>query len=101
MKTRFYPMKAISPCQGRAGGNRTHKVSPPEDFKSPASASSATAPRCNILKGPESGVKCWIADYSELSIGSYLLAPDSPTGSEVNKRGREMGLGARQGQYQT
>ena len=28
----------------RAGGSRTHKVSLPEDFKSPASANSATAP---------------------------------------------------------
>jgi hypothetical protein len=30
----------------RAGGGRTHTVSPPGDFKSPASANSATAPRC-------------------------------------------------------
>ena len=29
---------------GRAGGNRTHKVSLPADFKSAASANSATAP---------------------------------------------------------
>ena len=34
---------------GGAGGSRTHKKLPPEDFKSPASANSATAPHkyCN------------------------------------------------------
>ncbi len=37
------------PLFSRAGGNRTHKVLLPADFKSAASANSATAPTLYIL----------------------------------------------------
>src|SRR5512140_3664245 len=38
-----------------ASGGRTHKVFPPEDFKSSASADSAIAPREVIIHGGEGG----------------------------------------------
>jgi hypothetical protein len=42
----YFPAK----IQSRAGGGRTHTVSPPADFKSTASANSATAPNM-FLRG--------------------------------------------------
>ncbi len=41
-------MKTSHIC--RAGGGRTHTVSPPADFKSAASANSATAPWMAIIQ---------------------------------------------------
>jgi hypothetical protein len=46
----YFPAK----IQSRAGGGRTHTVSPPADFKSAASANSATAPRAILYLNPDS-----------------------------------------------
>jgi hypothetical protein len=58
-------------CCG-ASGNRTHKVLPPEDFKSSASAGSAIAPACGIVSQNPSA-KSPISMVTAPRVASALL----------------------------
>ncbi len=73
--------RTSGPCYG-ASGNRTHTLSRVEDFKSPASASSAIAPYRLIRRRSESNRRIEVLQTPALPLGYVAIKKERATGLE-------------------